>query len=447
MSPVDARNQGRNARRSRLRDARPALEGLEKREVLSYSALGYSLPDLVVTGQTGPVAAWNGPLSVTVDVQNIGASSMIEPLNLTQGATSTADSPATTVTVLAVPRGRGSRSAVAIGEIAIPSVQQNSDLRVTSTFIMPSRPARFPGSGGKIDILFVVNGGRKFVENDFTNNSSRSQLPVLIQAALPDIQTTVLDVPQTLNAGDTIQPNIRLANFGTTNTNLQGPLLVELVASLDQNFGPGDSILAKYTIDGIAPISLSPSGTLILNDSNLDPGNNVTTLQGLPVTLPPSPGQYYLGVIVDPNNTIKELHEVGKGASFKLQQVHKVGPDTSGLPPAGQISTFVPGVVPQFPYPGVSSTGQGNVLVLDSTAYGSYNASNTVTTNTNDVGGLQVRALVLARARRPTYVSRPVTGSPSQNPGSIVATNRLSPSEQTGSFLFPQKKLPTAKSV
>ncbi|MDX2037999.1 MAG: hypothetical protein SFX72_15230 [Isosphaeraceae bacterium] len=446
MSTVEARNRGRNARRSRLRVTRPMLEGLEKREVLSYSALGYSLPDLTVTGQTGAVAAWGQPLEVTVDVHNIGASSIIEPLNLEPNATSTADAPATTVTVLAVPRGRSPRNAIALGQIAIPSVIQNSDVRVTQVLNMPARPAGYPGSGGRIDIYYVVNGDRAFLENDFVNNSSRGSLPVLIQAALPDIQTIALDVPPVMNPGDAIQPNIRLGNFGTANTNLQGPLLVQLVASLDRNFGPGDQILGSYTIDSINPVSLQPSTRLILNDSNLDPGDNITTLQGLPVTLPASPQQYFLGVIVDPNNTIKELREVGRGASFRLQQVRVVGPNRSGLPPAGVITPFNPGVIPLFPYPGVTSTGQGTTVTINSAAPGALNASNSISSSTTDVGGLQVRALNRARRRgRIALVEQPIVGEPT--PGPAFATNQIGSSEQDGGFLFPQKKVPTTTTI
>ena len=48
----------------------------------SYSSLGYSLPNLHVTGQAGPVASWGGTLNVTAILQNTGASTINEPLSL-----------------------------------------------------------------------------------------------------------------------------------------------------------------------------------------------------------------------------------------------------------------------------------------------------------------------------------------------------------------------------
>ncbi len=55
------------------------LRQLEERELLSFSTLGYSLPDLVITGQTGPRASWGGELSVSAYLQNIGTSTITEP--------------------------------------------------------------------------------------------------------------------------------------------------------------------------------------------------------------------------------------------------------------------------------------------------------------------------------------------------------------------------------
>src|SRR5438105_4542509 len=76
----------RRAERVRRRPDRIAPERLEGRELLSYSPLGFSLPDLTVTGRAAPIAAYGGPLAVEVDVRNLGASSLIEPLNLEPGA-------------------------------------------------------------------------------------------------------------------------------------------------------------------------------------------------------------------------------------------------------------------------------------------------------------------------------------------------------------------------
>ena len=38
----------------------PTLEQLETRELLAYTPLGFSLPDLTVSGYASTVAAWGG---------------------------------------------------------------------------------------------------------------------------------------------------------------------------------------------------------------------------------------------------------------------------------------------------------------------------------------------------------------------------------------------------
>src|SRR3954451_8116053 len=103
------------------------LEALEGRQLLSYSPIG-SLPDLVVTAQAGPIATYGGPITVTLDVRNLGASSTVEPLNLAQGATSTATAAPSHVGVSLVsgPRGKpGGPRSVFLGDVAIPAVPQN----------------------------------------------------------------------------------------------------------------------------------------------------------------------------------------------------------------------------------------------------------------------------------------------------------------------------------
>ena len=70
-------------RRARRRNNLTDFEVLEGRQLLSYSSLGYSLPDLSITGQAGPVAAWGGSLTVKVILKNTGASTIGEPLSLT----------------------------------------------------------------------------------------------------------------------------------------------------------------------------------------------------------------------------------------------------------------------------------------------------------------------------------------------------------------------------
>lgn len=341
---------GRNGR-PRRRPALGALEGLESRNLMAYSSAGVSLPDLVVSGSSGPVAAWGGSLGVTVNVQNLGASSMIEPLALAPGSVSSADAGPSTVGVYLTPHGRLGARSFKVGAIPIPPVAQNSVVSVTSVIPLPDRPAGFPGNGGKFYVNLVVDEGNAVAEVDEGANFARVQDPVLVTPDLPDVKVIGLDVPVVMQPGDTIQPNIRLANYGSAPTADQAPLVVRLVASLDLDFNAGDSTIAQYTIDNLLPQSDVPTTNYILGDANVDPGRNVTTLIGSNVTLPADPNVYYIGVVVDPDNQIRELSETGRvsNAHRRLADPRLVGVNNPGLPPAGVLTTRNTNLFPNAP--------------------------------------------------------------------------------------------------
>ncbi|MGZ3335828.1 MAG: hypothetical protein ACXWOV_11870, partial [Isosphaeraceae bacterium] len=71
--------RARDDRRARRRTDLAQLEQLEGRQLLAYSSLGYSLANLHVKAQAGPVATWGGTLDVKAFIQNTGASTINEP--------------------------------------------------------------------------------------------------------------------------------------------------------------------------------------------------------------------------------------------------------------------------------------------------------------------------------------------------------------------------------
>lgn len=134
--------------------------------------------------------------------------------------------------------------------------------------------------------------------------------------------------------------------MGTANPKLQGPVTVDLVASVTRNFTLGSSIIASYTITSIPGVSQAPTSAnyktfakLIINQPE-----NVVTITGSPVTLPLNPSQYFLGVVIDPNGSIKQLSRPGNN----LTLIRVVGPKSRFLPPAGVVSAVNTG---QFPNP------------------------------------------------------------------------------------------------
>src|SRR5262245_27957721 len=250
----------RPERRARRRTNRADLERLEARDLMAFSTLGFSLPDLTVTGIAGPRAAWGGTLSVTARIINTGSSTITNPIAQFPGAASTADAPASTVAVVLTPRRHSLAGAFTLGTFQAPAVPQNNLQQVTQSFTLPSQPpSRFTARpGARFFIRLVVNPNNLMLENDTTNNMSRP-IPVTVAAqALPELRAIALYVPPVMQPGDTIAPTISVANFGTA---ASGPVQVALVASTTRSFTVGSSIVALYNIANIPSASQTPGGS------------------------------------------------------------------------------------------------------------------------------------------------------------------------------------------
>ncbi|MGZ3380324.1 MAG: hypothetical protein ACXVBB_08665, partial [Isosphaeraceae bacterium] len=347
-------------RRARRRTDLAALEQLEGRQLLSYSSLGYSLPDLKISGLAGPVASWGGSYQVTVVLQNTGASTIIEPLSLVPASEvtvvngslvppyyvpSSADAAASQVGIYLAPRPHSLAGAKEIGTATAQALSQNDIERFNVSLTLPQQPTGFRAAGVYY-IRLVANQTQSVLESNFSNNVS-APIPVrFISQALPQLQATALDLPDSMQPGDTVVPTFQITNLGTANTDTQAPVQVALVASVTPSFTLGSSIVALYTLPaGIpgqssAPVKNSAHhharlyGSTIYNN-NVTPAQNVETFTGAAVTLPTSPSTYYLGLVIDPNNTLKQLSLPAN----RLELIRTVGPATSGLPPAGVVST------------------------------------------------------------------------------------------------------------
>ena len=360
--------RARDDRRARRRTDLASLEQLEGRQLLSYSSLGYSLPDLKISGLAGPVASWGSTYQVTVVLQNTGASTIIEPLSLVPASEvtvvndslvppyyvpSSADAAASQVGIYLAPRPHSLAGAIEVGTATAQALSQNDIERFNVSLTLPQQPAGFRAAGVYY-IRLVANQTQSVLESSFSNNVS-APIPVrFISQALPQLQATALDLPDALQPGDTVVPTFQITNLGTANTDTQ--VQVALVASVTPDFNLGSSIVALYTLPAIpgqssAPVKNSARhharlyGSTIYNN-NVTSAQNVETFTGAAVTLPTSPSTYYLGLVIDPNNTIKQLSLPAN----RLELIRTVGPATSGLPPAGVVSTPL-SPVPQFPNP------------------------------------------------------------------------------------------------
>ncbi len=310
---------------------------------MAYSAFGYSLPQLSVTGYAAPVAAYGGPLSIDVRVENIGASSEVEPTHLAPGSVTDADSGPTTVEIYASPRSSGTAKQVLIDTVSIPSIVQNSQYESVETIALPSRPSGFPGNGGKLYLTFVVDNDQSVLQSSNAGNIYRDPTPVAITDPLPDLQVVGFDVPSQLEPGDVIAPTIRIANLGAGNPASQGPVLVQLIASLDTTYGPGDAVVGQYAITSLPGISGVPTQGSIANDANviITPNENDFTFG--PIKLPSTPGFYHLGVKIDPYHAINQTY----GPNSSLSDLINVGPADAFSTPSTQVATSAG--LPVFP--------------------------------------------------------------------------------------------------
>jgi len=329
-----------------------ALERLEARELMAFSNLGFSLSDLIITGQAGPKAAWGGEISVSGFLQNIGASTITEPteqaptseLNpagsgLNSTNSSTADAPDTSIAILISPHRNSLRGSILLATTEAPPLSQNSvEQFTTAPITLPSRPRGFPGNRGTFYIRLMANSSGTSFEANPENNLS-APIPVkVVGRALPELQAIALGVPPVMQPGDTISPTIEIENFGTADTITQGSVEVALVASVTPNFTVGSSIIDLETISANIPaLSNTPTSgnPATFGEQNLLPPNNVVTFTIPPVTLPASPSTYYLGVVVDPFGNLSQL-SLPRNA---LELIHKVGPPIANLPPAGVVNT------------------------------------------------------------------------------------------------------------
>lgn len=324
---------------------------------MAYSPLGYSLPQLNVTGYAAPAAAYGGTLAVDINVENLGASSLIEPTQLAPGSPSFADSPATTVQIFGSLSPSGKGGYFLLGSVAIPAVRQNSDYETVAPIVLPSRPAGFPRTGN-LYLTLAVNNDRSILQASTAGNVYNIPKPVqIVSNALPNVQVVAVDIPTTLQPGDVIAPTIQIENLGVGDTGAQGPFTVSLVASLDKKFGVGDAVVGSFTVASLPGISSVPTQTTVAAIQNLFQTPNQLTVTLPALQLPTTPGFYYLGVKIDPTHQINQTY----GPNNRLSNVVPVGPASRFLSPA---TVQLGAVAPVFPSLPVNFVNAASVAQL-----------------------------------------------------------------------------------
>jgi hypothetical protein len=305
--------------------------------------------------------------------------------------------------------------------VNIPTIPQNSTIQISQQITLPQQPLGFPGDGGKVYLVFKANSTGTVLESDYTNNVS-PPTTLFIEAPLPELAVVGFDVPPTMQPGDVIQPNIRIANFGPADTAAQGPLGIALVASTTKTFVPGFStVIATYFVANVPGAQNIATEKPLFADANQSPQENVVTIAGNPVQLPNGPAKYYIGVVIDPFGLIKQLSSV---ASFKkptnnFSLPQQVGPPIVGLPPAWQVVGGGANNVPVFPNPfgglkvGGSLDGTSFPVLFPPTGPTTTAASSVSTSGTPSAvtpGSTNVGLFQSGRSNITLYHSTPPTG-------------------------------------
>ena len=157
-----------------------------------FRTLGFSLPDLTITGEAGPRAAWGGVLDVSVYLQNIGASTTTEPLSQAPAT----QAPIRRIALRLDQHGGCARLGRRRPALAQPKVLEGGghardDSRrrrsrrtvveqLTEAFTLPSRPPGFAGAGGKFYVWFVANATNAVPRKSTRANNISKPVAVMV---------------------------------------------------------------------------------------------------------------------------------------------------------------------------------------------------------------------------------------------------------------------------
>ena len=136
-----------------------------------------------------------------------------------------------------------------------------------------------------------------------------------------------------------------------------------------------------------------------------------TTASSIIQPLSLAPGQYYLGVVIDPNHQLKQIQTIPQGNSgvTPLSLARVVGASNTGLPAAGVNYAGGAANVPVFPY---SQSGYAVGASQDGTyppsIYSIYTAQQNLsaTSVTSTTRSTPTRAFAAAQARRAILAQR-----------------------------------------
>jgi subtilase family serine protease len=176
-------------------------------------------------------------------------------------------------------------------------------------FVLPGVNNSFWQGDGNYNIIMKVDSDNAVAESNELNNLAIDNI-VINNTRQADLTGKVLDVNGALlNAGDAFNLTFDVANLGgSTNT----PFNVSFYLSGDQTINGSDFLLRTITIDPLA--ANSSTGTLTLTQDLLLPGINNSFWKG--------DGNYFVGMVVDSANGIRETNEANNVSIDSVQIVN-----------------------------------------------------------------------------------------------------------------------------
>ena len=157
---------------------------------------------------------------------------------------------------------------------------------------LPNLTNSFWTGTGNYDIVMVIDEDDYIIEANENNNTDSREIAINI---LPDLEGRFFNVaPEPLIPGQTVIINFAIANNSSADA---GAFRVNFYLSTDNNITTSDRYLNSYDISGI-------------NDNTLI--SNLTKTLTLPEINDPfwyGSNTYYLGMIIDADNTVNESNE------------------------------------------------------------------------------------------------------------------------------------------
>lgn len=257
------------------------VSGLDVINTLGYEK---AQPDLTMTQLIGPTT---GVINGTIDVANtvLNVSDLVNKIY--------ADSGVFTVDFYLAPSVGGSpdlSQLALIGTRSIDNIAPGESDEATTTLTIPAAtPA------GDYFLVALADSTDAVVEADETNNQLVTTSPITIAAS--DLVISDIVAPTSIDHTQPFDVTVTITNLVSSPTPSSSPFRVGIYLSTypDSTITTGDTLIGSYTLSDFGGYASDTTTVTI-------PANTLT------------PGQYYIGAIVDDQNVIIEADETNNSA-------------------------------------------------------------------------------------------------------------------------------------